>query len=44
MDKEELKKYLKDNLTINWVYSGDKLYIAIELEREIISKIKFEQE
>lgn len=44
MDKEELKQYLKDNLTINWVHIGERLYITLELEREIISKIEFAQD
>lgn len=45
MNKEELKKYLKDNLQIVWYYNSiDKLFIALTLEGEIISKLPFNQE
>jgi len=46
MDKEELKKYLKENLEIKWRmdYVHDDLYIVLTLEGEEISKIPFARE
>ncbi len=44
MNKEEIKNYLKDNLKLVWHYYGpDKLFIELQLEGEIISKLPFEQ-
>lgn len=37
------KEYLKNNLKLAWNYQGNKLYLTLSLEGEIISKIKFEQ-
>lgn len=42
--KEEIKNYLKENLKMDWMYTGDKLYIALKLENEVISKMRFHQE
>ena len=39
----EVKNYLKKNLKIQWYHTGEKLYVALKLENEIISKIPFEQ-
>lgn len=45
MNKEEIKNYLKENLKIDWMYTGDgKLYIVLELENEVISQMRFHQE
>lgn len=38
-----IRNYLKKNLKIEWTYQGNKLYVALKLENEIISKIPFEQ-
>ena len=43
MSKEEIKEYLKNNLKIVWEQERNKLYIALKLEGDIISKIHFEQ-
>lgn len=43
MTQDEIKKYLQDNLGIKWVYSGNKLFVALQLEGKTISKIPFEQ-
>ena len=44
MNKEEIKNYLKENLKIDWMYTDNKLYIVLELEGEVISKMRFNQE
>lgn len=45
MDKEEIKQYLKENLKIDWKYEGrDKLYMALILEGDVISKMPFAQD
>lgn len=45
MNKEEIKNYLKGNLKIDWKYEGrDRLYVALTLEGEVISKIPFAQD
>ena len=43
MNKEEVKKYIKDNLKLVWHYEKDNLYIELRLENEVISKLPFEQ-
>ena len=45
MNEQELQEYLKKNLNIKWAYddSSEKLYIALCLKDEVISKIQFEQ-
>lgn len=44
MDYDRIKDYLKNNLKLDWQYTKDnRLYIVLELEGEIISKIEFEQ-
>ena len=45
MDYDRIKDYLKKNLKLDWQYTkDDKLYIVLELEGEIISKIRFNQD
>jgi hypothetical protein len=45
MNKEEIKNYLKENLKMDWMYTGDgKLYIVLKLENEVISQMRFHQE
>lgn len=45
MDYDRLKDYIKNNLKLDWQYTkDDKLYIVLELEGEIISKIRFNQD
>lgn len=44
MDKEQLKDYLRKNLKIDWMYTGDDLYITLQLEGGVISKIPFAQD
>ena len=44
MDKEELKEYLKNNLSIRWVKkSNEKLYLCLLLEGEEFSNVRFEE-
>lgn len=42
MNKEEIRRYLKDNLKLGIIWDDCHYYICLKLDDEIISKIKFE--
>lgn len=42
MDKEAIRKYIKDNLKLGWIHDGESYYIVLKLEGEIVSKLRFE--
>lgn len=41
MNKEEIKQYLKDNLTLKWIYCGGEYHLVLQLEGEDITNVNF---
>lgn len=41
MTKEEIKKYLKDNLKLSWEYKNDNYYIVLKLDGEKVTELEF---
>ena len=41
MTKEEIKKYLKDNLKLSWEYKNGNYYIVLKLDGEKVTELNF---
>ena len=43
LKKDQMKGYLKDNLKLDWQYDGNKLYLALKLEGETVTRLRFHE-
>lgn len=42
-NNEELNEYIRESLSLKWVYENDKLYLALCLNGQPFDKIRFEE-
>lgn len=42
--EEKIRQYIKDNLDIDWKEEGDRLYLCLILDGEVISRVRFAQD